>query len=44
MAWVKASSGSHLMGLRFVNADEELCKALGKLVEDAFRSIERDKG
>ena len=39
MAWVKARNGVHLMGLQFVNADEDLCKALGKLVDDAFRSL-----
>ena len=40
VAWVKASGGMHLMGLRFVNADEEQCRSLGKLVEEAFRSME----
>ena len=39
VAWVKARNGVHLMGLQFVNADEDLCKALGKLVDDAFRSL-----
>ncbi len=39
VAWVRASSGMHLMGLRFVNADEEQCRSLGKLVEDAFRTM-----
>jgi hypothetical protein len=39
VAWVRPSGGAHLMGLRFVNADEELCKALGKLVDSAFRSM-----
>jgi hypothetical protein len=41
VAWVKASGGTHLMGLRFVNADEELCNALGKLVDNAFRNLEK---
>jgi len=40
VAWAKASSGVHLMGLRFVNADEEQCRSLGKLVEEAFQSME----
>jgi hypothetical protein len=39
VAWVKASGRAHLMGLRFVNADEDLCNALGKLVDEAFRSM-----
>jgi hypothetical protein len=39
VAWVKARGGSHLMGLRFVNADEELCSALGRLVDDAFLNL-----
>jgi len=43
VAWVKASGGMHLMGLRFVNADAEQCKSLDKLVEDAFRGMEKDK-
>ena len=40
VAWVKPGSGAYLMGLQFVNADEELCKALGKLVDDAFRGMD----
>ncbi|MDR2489319.1 MAG: PilZ domain-containing protein [Desulfovibrio sp.] len=36
VAWVKVHDGVHLMGLQFVNADEDLCNALGKLVNDAF--------
>jgi len=40
VAWVKSSGGRHLMGLRFVNADEDLCRALGKLVDDAFRTMD----
>ena len=40
VAWVKASGGMHLMGLRFVNADSDLCDALGKLIADAFRGLE----
>ena len=39
VAWVRSRNGVHLMGLQFVNADEELCKALGKLVDDAFRGM-----
>ncbi len=39
VAWVRSRNGAHLMGLQFVNADEDLCKALGKLVDDAFRSM-----
>lgn len=39
VAWVKPSGGAYLMGLRFVNADEDMCRALGKLVDDAFRGM-----
>ncbi|MDL2317434.1 PilZ domain-containing protein [Desulfovibrio sp. OttesenSCG-928-A18] len=39
VAWVKSSGGSHLMGLQFVNADEDLCTALGKLIDEAFRKL-----
>lgn len=39
VAWVKPSGGAFLMGLRFINADEDLCHALGKLVDDAFRNM-----
>jgi len=39
VAWVKPSGGVFLLGLTFVNADEELCRALGKLVDDAFKDI-----
>jgi hypothetical protein len=41
VAWVKASGVMYLMGLRFVNADEGQCRSLGKLVEEAFRNIEK---
>lgn len=43
VAWVKSTGTSHLMGLRFVNADQDLCQALGKLVDDAFRSLEEEE-
>lgn len=39
VAWVQSRDGAYLLGLQFVNADEELCKALGKLVDDAFRHM-----
>jgi len=42
VAWVKASGGMHLMGLRFVNADEDQCRSLNKLIEEAFRSMEQE--
>lgn len=41
VAWVKASGGVHLMGLRFVNADDEQCRSLGRLVEGAFRNMKK---
>lgn len=41
VAWVKASGGAHLMGLRFVNVDDEQCRSLGRLLEDAFRSMDK---
>jgi hypothetical protein len=41
VAWVKAGGRAHLMGLRFVDADESLCNALGKLVDEAFLSLEK---
>ena len=40
VAWVKTHSAAYLLGLQFVNADEELCSALGKLVEHAFHSMD----
>jgi hypothetical protein len=43
VAWSRDAGGRSLMGLRFVNADEDLCKALGKLVDDAFRSMQKGK-
>jgi hypothetical protein len=39
VAWVKGCDGTHLMGLQFVNADEELCQALGRMVDDAFSNM-----
>lgn len=39
VAWVRKQGGAYLMGLRFVNADQDLCAALGKLVDDAFRTM-----
>jgi len=41
VAWVKTCGSVYLMGLRFVNADEEQCRSLGKLIEEAFRSLEK---
>lgn len=43
VAWVKPSGGAHLMGLNFVNADEEQCAALNRLVEDAFRKLKEQE-
>jgi hypothetical protein len=43
VAWSRDAGGRSLMGLRFVNADEDLCKALGKLVDDAFRNMQKGK-
>ncbi len=38
VVWVRPIDGKYLLGLNFINADEESSKALNKLVEDAFRS------
>jgi hypothetical protein len=43
VAWSREEGGRSLMGLRFVDADEDMCKALGKLVDDAFRSMRKGK-
>ncbi|MDR1946189.1 MAG: PilZ domain-containing protein [Desulfovibrio sp.] len=43
VAWSRDAGGRRLMGLRFVNADEEMCKALGKLVDDAFRDMQKNR-
>lgn len=39
VSWVRSEAGAHLMGLSFVNADEDLCLALGKLVDKAFQEL-----
>lgn len=41
IAWVKPDGERYRMGLRFINADHDLSRALGRLVDDAFRSIEQ---
>lgn len=40
VAWVKPQGGAHLMGLKFVNVDQELCDALGRMIDKAFRELE----
>ena len=37
--WQRHVGARHLLGLHFVNADEDLCTALGKLVDEAFRAM-----
>lgn len=41
VAWVKPTGPRHLMGLRFINADQELSRALGKLVHAAYQGMEK---
>lgn len=41
VAWVKPHGGAHIMGLKFVNADDEMCEALGRMIEKAFEELER---
>ena len=43
VAWVKPRDGVHLMGLQFVNVDKELCDALGRMIEKAFRELEKQR-
>lgn len=38
VAWVKPVEERYRMGLRFINADQDLCRALGRLVDDACRN------
>lgn len=40
VAWVKAKDEDHIVGLRFVDVDEELRVALDCLVEEASRDME----
>ena len=39
VSWSRPSGGRYLLGLSFVNADEEITKAVNKLVQDAFSSM-----
>ncbi len=39
VSWSRPSGGRYLLGLAFVNADEEIAKALNKLVQEAFNSM-----
>jgi hypothetical protein len=38
--WTRDVAEAHLLGLVFINVDEELCEALGKLVDSAFKTME----
>lgn len=42
VAWLKSTGHRHLMGLRFINADQELSLALGKLVYVACQSMGKE--
>lgn len=42
VAWVKPHGNDHLMGLKFVNVDEELCSALGRMIDKAFEELESE--
>ena len=42
VSWLRREGGSHLMGLSFVNVDEDLCLALGKLVDKAFLELQKE--
>ncbi len=39
VSWIRRGGPAHLMGLCFVNVDEDLCRALGKLVDKAFQDL-----
>lgn len=39
VSWARPSGGKYLLGLSFVNADEEITKAVNKLVQDAFNNM-----
>ena len=39
VSWTRASGGKYLLGLSFVNADEDITKAVNKLVQDAFNTM-----
>lgn len=43
VAWVRPRDGVHLMGLQFVNVDKELCDALGRMIDKAFRELEKER-
>jgi PilZ domain. len=42
VAWVKPHDSEHLMGLKFINVDEEMCEALGKIIMKAFQELEKN--
>ncbi|MDR3357458.1 MAG: PilZ domain-containing protein [Desulfovibrio sp.] len=39
IAWSKPAGGKYLLGLSFINADEDVAKAVNRLVEDAFKNM-----
>ena len=39
ISWSRPSGGKYLLGLTFVNADEEIAEAVNKLVQDAFNGM-----
>lgn len=41
VAWVKTHGTAHLMGLKFINVDDEMCEALGRMIDKAFSDLEK---
>lgn len=39
ISWSRPIGGKYLLGLAFVNADEEIAEAVNKLVQDAFNNM-----
>jgi hypothetical protein len=42
VAWVRPSGDMHLMGLKFINVDQDMCEALGRMIEKAFQELEAE--
>ena len=39
VSWSRPAGGKYLLGLRFINVDEDIAAAVNRLVEDAFKTL-----
>ncbi|MDR2076726.1 MAG: PilZ domain-containing protein [Desulfovibrio sp.] len=44
VSWSRAVGGKYLLGLSFINIDEDIAAAVNRLVEDAFKTLAPPSG